>query len=691
MPRPLSLLLLATLLAGCPSEPPNATKPAPKRSPGASDVTATPSAAPSSAPSASARPASPKPDGSASPSASPSVSPTPIAVAPLVVGLRQGGEGLPASKLSFDQVWDLALETDGGLLVSHMGRLQRITKDGLLQHVSAAPFDTPASLEGAAIKSASLRLPRARGREALGRWLVMEPQRLLRLELDGKLTELWPTEATSGIAGCAPAPNGDVLVLIRRGQASDPTFDVYAIKPDKTRQKIHTFTGDNEAVLDRLVTPGFVPVGSQDVVAPDGQGGMLLWVGATGTGAALYRFAPDTKALTRLADAPASGIALDGAGNLFLHVAGTRKLEVRKVDGTVVTLTENLPEGFRPVAATLGSDGAAYVADWPLGAFDPQRIVRIKNGEVTPLTGPDGVLPSKLDEVDLDPWGLAVAANGTVYVGDVGQKRILKVAPGGPATLFGGKAGGAAPADGLKADAVALNPKALRLDGAGNLYAIHDRTPGDQTLKLGPDGAIKVLHTLTNAEGASETDQAIDLAVSPEGQVFVLTQRLKDGAVQSSAIARLEGTGSQSLPVPNKVVAAIAIAPDGALAMVGYETASTTGPTPHTMSRWTAEKGLVKLQTFSRVTGTASGQGLAIAPGGQFIMAGGPDRGTIFAIDPVNGTVQTLVGEGGSHFLGKTRDEGVRAPAFPAFDGSGNLYFSDAYQKQVKAIRADDL
>ncbi|HEY0366831.1 MAG TPA: NHL repeat-containing protein, partial [Pyrinomonadaceae bacterium] len=123
-----------------------------------------------------------------------------------------------------------------------------------------------------------------------------------------------------------------------------------------------------------------------------------------------------------------------------------------------------------------------------------------------------------------DPFGVAIADDGTVYVADAGESnRIRKISPDGNVTTLAGGSEGFA--DGIGPSASFNTPSALALGPDGNLYVadtgnnrIRKITPAGQVSTVAGDGAAGYV------DGPAATAQfngPIALAVSEGGDIYV--------------------------------------------------------------------------------------------------------------------------------------------------------------------------
>jgi sugar lactone lactonase YvrE len=151
------------------------------------------------------------------------------------------------------------------------------------------------------------------------------------------------------------------------------------------------------------------------------------------------------------------------------------------------------PPGWQAHVTTIGGDGSPLVRDGKPSAFS-------------------------------DPFGIALAADGTLYVADAGESnRIRKLSPDGNVTTLAGGSEGFA--DGAGPSAAFNTPSALALGPDGNLY-IAD-TGNNRIRKITPDGTVSTVAGNGGAgyvDGPAATAQfngPIGLAVSSAGDIYV--------------------------------------------------------------------------------------------------------------------------------------------------------------------------
>jgi hypothetical protein len=184
-------------------------------------------------------------------------------------------------------------------------------------------------------------------------------------------------------------------------------------------------------------------------------------------------------------------VAVDGAGNLYVADAGNdtiRKLALSGTNWVVTTLAglAGIPgtndgtgsaAGFHgPAGVTLDTNGNLYVAD-ELNETIRELRPAGTNWAVTTLAGLPGVSGTN-DGTNSDarfnlPFGLAMGANGSLYVADSGNHTIRQMTPMGTnwvVTTLAGLAGVYGTNDGAVGVALFNHPFCVALDGAGNVY-----------------------------------------------------------------------------------------------------------------------------------------------------------------------------------------------------------------------------
>ncbi|HEY4246910.1 MAG TPA: immunoglobulin domain-containing protein, partial [Lacunisphaera sp.] len=179
-----------------------------------------------------------------------------------------------------------------------------------------------------------------------------------------------------------------------------------------------------------------------------------------------------------------SGLAVDGAGNVYVADYGSSTIRKVAPDGAVTTLAgaafqtgsadgQGTSARFKnPQGVAIDSVGNVYVAD------TANQIVRKISpvGDVTTLAG----LAGQSGYVDgtgtaarfTAPAGVAVDTSGNVYVCDSGNQTIRRITSTGIVSTYAGVPGpgNQTRVDGPAASAKFTAPETVAVDGAGNLW-----------------------------------------------------------------------------------------------------------------------------------------------------------------------------------------------------------------------------
>lgn len=233
--------------------------------------------------------------------------------------------------------------------------------------------------------------------------------------------------------------------------------------------------------------------------------GMVIGRDAAGYALGQYR---DGAAGSALFDSPAF-CAVDAGGTLYLSDAGNHAIRAVR-NGTVYTYCGDGKAGYQDGAAktarfntpggiALGEDGSLYVADTLNHCI--RKIA--KDQTVTLFAGAPGQSGLRdgaaADARFCEPAGIAVGADGAVYVADAGNHRIRKIAGGQVSMVAGG--GETAPGedgylpagyrDGTGADARFCFPQGLCML-ADDILLVADA--GNHCVRaVLPDGAVVTL------------------------------------------------------------------------------------------------------------------------------------------------------------------------------------------------------
>jgi sugar lactone lactonase YvrE len=259
-----------------------------------------------------------------------------------------------------------------------------------------------------------------------------------------------------------------------------------------------------------------------------------------------------------------SGIAVDSAGTFY--VADQLNHTIRKITsaGVVTTLagsagstgtadgTGTAAKFNNPAGVAVDSAGNVYVAD------SGNHTIRFitSGGVVTTLAGSGGLsgFNDGLGTVARfnSPSGIAVDANGSLYVADSANHTIRLITPGGAVSTVAGFALVSGNADGTGTAARFNNPTGIAVDAASNLYVADN---GNHTLRrIAPGGVVSTPAgnpgTSGSADGTGTSagfKNPAGVAVDAAGNVFVAdfgnhTIRFVTTAGSVSTIAGLAGS-----------------------------------------------------------------------------------------------------------------------------------------------------
>jgi sugar lactone lactonase YvrE len=196
-----------------------------------------------------------------------------------------------------------------------------------------------------------------------------------------------------------------------------------------------------------------------------------------------------------------------------------------------------------PYGVAVAADGTLYVAD----AGDNNRIRRISaDGTVTTLAGfSEGFADGEGTAARLNtPSGLALDGVGNLYVADTGNHAIRKITPLGMVSTVAGT-GVAGLRDGAGTQAQFNGPIGVAVDAHGNVYVAD--TYNDRIRKIDAQGQVSTLAggdrpgNLDGVGAAARFDTPTALAVDAQGIVWVADTR-------NNAIRRVAPDGTVTTP-----------------------------------------------------------------------------------------------------------------------------------------------
>ncbi|MBO9540477.1 IPT/TIG domain-containing protein [bacterium] len=419
-----------------------------------------------------------------------------------------------------------------------------------------------------------------------------------------------------------------------------------------------------------------------------------------GGGATLGDGGPATNALLN----NPKGLALDAAGALY--IADTGHNRIRKVSGGLITTVAGGGSGFgdggpataallsNPNGIALDAEGTLYIAD-----TNNSRIRKVSDGIISTIAGNgnfgatgDGGPPA--NAVLGYPFGVAVDATGAIYVADTYNNRIRKISSGVITTVAGG---GSGLGDGGPATGAQLAfPQAIEVDAAGAFYVadtnnsrIRKVSGGIITTVAGGGSASDDGGPATGAQLSSPHGIALDAT----GTLYLVdSNRKRIRKVVAGTITTAAGNGFASF------------AGDGGPATAALFSAPYSVAVDPQGTVYVAElqNNRVRMIREGIVT-TVAGGGSATGDGGPateallngpFGVALGPD-GSLYISEAygnkvrkvTTGIITTVAGGGGT--LG---DDGpainakLAMPAGLAVDASGSLYVADTGQHRIRKV-----
>ncbi|HET9849570.1 MAG TPA: IPT/TIG domain-containing protein, partial [Candidatus Dormibacteraeota bacterium] len=285
-----------------------------------------------------------------------------------------------------------------------------------------------------------------------------------------------------------------------------------------------------------------------------------------------------------------SGLAYDGAGDLFIADTNSNRVREVKTDGTISTVAGNGTAGFAgdngaatsaelnaPRRVAVDAAGDLFIAD-----TGNQVVRKVSAGTITTIAGVHGVAGYNGDNQAAtsaqlnNPWGIAVAADGSLYIADQSNNRIRKVSPSGTIITVAGTGTAGSTGDGGPATSALITaPMGLVLGGDGTLYFV-GASNAPQLRKVDTTGTIGTLAGgVSNdvALGRNGNLIAIESTIPPTGPAYWRIDQITPAGFATVIAGQNSGGLLGQLPTAQP----IGLAGDGAGQLMIADNPSTMG------------------------------------------------------------------------------------------------------------------
>ena len=414
------------------------------------------------------------------------------------------GDGGAATAAQLNTPWDVAVDGSGNLYIADVNnnRIRKVDSSGNISTV-AGTGTSGFSGDGGAATAAQLTLPGSVVLDALGNLYLADGSnnRIRKVDSDGNISTVAGREQLNGPTGVAPDGSGNLYIADSNNHRIHKV-DSAGVISTVAGSGTAGFSGDGgAATAARLSTPVDVALdGAGNLYIADLSNSRIRKVDSAGVistvaGSGTAGFSGDGGAATAAQLNRPNGVALDGAGNLYISDGSNHR--IRKVDsaGVISTVAGDGTNSYGgdggaatsaqldlPSGVALDGAGNLYIVD-----NDSNRIRKVNSaGNISTVAGTgtagfsgDGgaAMAAQLNR----PIGVALDALGNLYIADFNNDRIRKIAtvPGfsagilstGVITTVAGDGARGYGGDGGAAVAAQLHrPGDVALDGAGNLY-----------------------------------------------------------------------------------------------------------------------------------------------------------------------------------------------------------------------------
>jgi len=246
------------------------------------------------------------------------------------------------------------------------------------------------------------------------------------------------------------------------------------------------YIGDRDSHKVRKISPS----GIVSTLAGTGAIGSADGAGATATFSDLYGVAVDTSGTVYVADQNNEKIRKITSAGVVSTLAGTGSVGSKDGAGTTATFSD-------PIGVAVDKNGNVYVTDAgnnKIRKITPAGVVSTVAG-----TGAQGSADGVGATATFSyPEGVAVDSSGVLYVSDFNNHKIRKITPAGVVSTLAGT-GAQGSADGAAATATFSHPRGIALDADGNIYVVDSEN--NKIRKITAAGVVSTIAG-TGAQGS---------------------------------------------------------------------------------------------------------------------------------------------------------------------------------------------